>query len=134
VSRNVLAETAREALRILAWQMGWIVAIACVGAIAWDRRVAFAVLAGGAIGSIWTIYMALTLFRHSVFHGVRMSPVSFLIAWVVKLGLTFSLLVIAFRSRMFAPLGILAGLFVALVSYWGWLAFRVKHADNADGK
>jgi len=134
VSRNVLADAARDALRILAWQMGWIVAIAFVGALAWDRSVAFAVLIGGAIGSIWTIYMAMTLFKHSVSHGVRMSPLSFLVAWVIKLGLTFGLLIIAFRSRIFAPLGLLAGLFGALVSYWGWLAFRVKHADSADGK
>jgi F0F1-type ATP synthase assembly protein I len=134
VSRNVLADAAREAMRMLAWQMGWIVAIAFVGALAWSRQVAFAIVAGGAIGSIWTIYMALTLFKHSVFHGARMSPVSFLLAWVIKLGLTVGLLVIAFRSRLFAPLGLLGGLFGALIAYWAWLVLRVKHADNADGK
>jgi F0F1-type ATP synthase assembly protein I len=134
VSRNVLADTAREALRILVWQMGWIVAIAFVGALAWSWQVALAILVGGGIGSIWTIYMALTLFKHSVFHGARMSSASFLVAWLVKLGLTIGLLVIAFRSKLFAPLGILGGLGVALVSYWVWLTFRVNHADRADGK
>jgi F0F1-type ATP synthase assembly protein I len=134
VSRNVLADTAREALRILAWQMGWIVAVAFVGAVAWSWQVALAIMVGGGIGSIWTIYMALTLFKHSVFHGARMSSASFLVAWLVKLGLTIGLLVIAFRSRLFAPLGILGGLGVALVAYWVWLTFRVNHADRADGK
>ena len=134
VSRNVLADAAREALRILAWQMGWIVAVALVGALAWNRNVAIAIVIGGGIGSIWTIYMALTLFKHSVFHGARMSALSFMVAWVIKLGLTIGLLIIAFRSKLFAPLGLLGGLAVALVSYWGWLTFRVNHADRADGK
>jgi len=134
VSRNVLADAAREALRILAWQMGWIVAVAFVGALAWDRNVALAIVVGGAIGSIWTIYMAMTLFKHSVFHGARMGVASFFVAWVIKLGLTIGLLVIAFRSRLFVPLGLLGGLFVALLSYWVWLTFRVNHADSADGK
>ena len=119
---------------MLAWQMGWIVAIAAVGAIVWDRRVGFGLLVGGAIGSIWTIYMALLLFKHSLSHGVRMSAMSFVMAWLVKLVLTVSLLVIAFRSGFFAPLGLLGGLFVALLAYWVWMTFRVNHAGGADGK
>ena len=114
--------------------MGWIVAIAAIGAIVWDVRVALAIVVGGAIGSIWTIYMALTLFKHSLSHGVRMSALSFVAAWMIKLVLTVSLLVVAFRSGLFAPLGILGGLFVALLSYWVWLTFRVNHAGGADGK
>ena len=114
--------------------MGWIVAVALLGALAWNRNVAIGIVIGGGIGSIWTIYMALTLFKHSVFHGARMSAVSFLVAWVAKLGLTIGLLIIAFRSKLFAPLGLLGGLGVALVSYWVWLTFRVNHADRADGK
>ncbi len=134
MSRNVLAATAVQALRILAWQMGWIVAIAVLAAIVWDVRGALSLLVGGAIGSIWTIYMALTLFRHSLTHGVRMSVLSFVMAWVIKVALTISLLVIAFRSKLFAPLGLLGGLFAALLAYWVWLTFRVKHAGGADGK
>jgi F0F1-type ATP synthase assembly protein I len=133
VSRNVLADVARDALRILAWQVGWIVAIAFASALVWGLNVALSTLIGGAIGSIWTVYMALTLFKHSLSHGVRMSPVSFLLAWVVKLGLTISLLAIAFQSKLFAPLGLLGGLFGAFVAYWAWLV-RGKHADSADGK
>jgi F0F1-type ATP synthase assembly protein I len=134
VSRNVLAATAVQALRILAWQMGWIVAVAALAAIVWDVRSALSLLTGGAIGSVWTIYMALTLFRHSLTQGVRMSVMSFVMAWVIKVALTVSLLVIAFRSGLFAPLGLLSGLFAALLAYWVWLTFRVKHAGGADGK
>lgn len=134
MSRNVLADAAREALRILVWQWAWIAPIALICAVAWDRRVGWGVLIGGGIGSTWTVYMAITLFKHSVHHGVRMSALSFMVAWVIKLALTVSLLVVAFRSRLFAPLGLLGGLFGAMVTYWGWLAFRVKHADSVDGK
>jgi F0F1-type ATP synthase assembly protein I len=134
VSRNGLADAARDALRILVWQLGWIAAAAFVGALVWGLNAALSILIGGAIGSIWTIYMALTLFKHSLSHGVRMSPVSFLLAWVIKLGLTFGLLIIAFRSKLFAPLGLLGGLFGALLAYWAWLVVRGKHADSADGK
>ena len=119
---------------MLAWQMGWIAAIAAVGGLVWDRRVALGICVGGAIGSIWTIYMALALFKHSLTHGVRMSALSFMTAWVIKLALTVSLLVMAFRSGLFAPLGVLGGLFVALLAYWVWLTFRVNHADGANGK
>lgn len=119
---------------MLAWQMGWIVAIAVLGAIVWNVQVALSLLVGGAIGAIWTVYMALTLFRHSLTHGVRMSALSFVTAWVIKLALTISLLVIAFRSGRLAPLGLLGGLFAALMAYWVWLTFRVNHADGVDGK
>lgn len=105
-----------------------------MGAALFDARVALAVLVGGAIGSIWTIYMALTLFKHGLTFGVQMSAASFLLAWVIKLGLTIGLLVIAFRSRLFAPLGLLTGLFGALLAYWAWLVWRGKHAVNANDK
>jgi F0F1-type ATP synthase assembly protein I len=134
VNRNVLADAAREALRILAWQIGWVVGGAFVGALVWNRNVGFAILVGGGIGSIWTMYMALTLFKHSVLHGARMGAASFLVAWMIKLGLTVGLLIVAFRSRLFAPPGLLGGLALALVAYWVWLTFRVNHADGVDGK
>lgn len=135
MNRNVLADAARESLRILAWQVGWIVACALVAAVLFDSKVALAVMVGGAIGSIWTIYMAVTLFKHSLTHGVRMSAASFVVAWIVKLVLTISLLVIAFRSKVFEPFGLLSGLFGSMLAYWGWMVFRVKHADRAhDGK
>lgn len=135
MSRNVLADAARESLRILAWQVGWIVACALLGAVLFDSKVALAVMVGGAIGSIWTIYMAITLFKHSLSHGVRMGAASFVVAWIVKLVLTVSLLVIAFRSRAFEPFGLLSGLFGSMLAYWSWMVFRVKHADRThDGK
>lgn len=134
MSSNALAAGARQAWQILLWQAGWIVAIAALSAVALDLRAGWSVLAGGGIGLIWTVYMALAMFRHSIDHGVRLSAARFFAGWLIKLVLTFSLLIIAFRSKAMAPLPLLGGLSVALIAYWAWLTFRVKHADGVNGK
>jgi len=130
VSTNVLASAARQAWQILLWQVGWIVAGAGLSALAWDAKAGWSVLAGGGIGLIWTVYMGLTLFRHSLNHGVRLSALTFFGGWLIKVALTFSLLIVAMRSKAMAPLPLLGGLGLALVAYATRLIFRVKHADG----
>jgi F0F1-type ATP synthase assembly protein I len=134
VSTNVLAATARQAWRILVWQVGWIVAIAALSAVVFDAKAGWSVLVGGSIGLIWTVYMGLTLLRHSVDHGARLSALTFFGGWLIKVALTFSLLIVAFRSKAMAPLPVLGGLSVALVAYWAWLAFRPRNGDGNNGK
>jgi F0F1-type ATP synthase assembly protein I len=134
VSTNVLAATARQAWQILVWQVGWIVAIAVLSAIVFDAKAGWSVLVGGSIGLIWTVYMGLTLLRHSVDHGVRLSALTFFAGWLIKVALTFGLLIVAFRSKAMAPLPVLGGLSGALVAYWAWLAFRVRNGDGTNGK
>jgi ATP synthase protein I len=126
VSRNVLADAARESLKILWWQLGWAAAVAVLGAALFGARAGWSALAGAGIGLIWTVYMAFAEFRHSLNHGVRLSALSFFAGWVIKVALTVSLLVIAFRSGAVAPLAVLAGLFGAMVAYWSWLAFGLS--------
>lgn len=130
VSRNVLADAARQSLRILRWQLGWVVAAALVSGISLSARTGWSVLAGGAIGLVWTVYMALTLFKHSLSHGAYMSPVSLVSAWIIKAALTISLLVIAFRSKLFVPPAVLGGLFCAMVAYWAWVAFGLSQRKS----
>lgn len=134
MSSNALAAGARQAWQILLWQVGWIVAVAAVSAVVLDMKAGWSVLAGGGIGLIWTVYMAFTMFRHSIDHGVRLSAVGLFAGWLIKLVLTVSLLIIALRSKAMAPLPLLGGLGVALIAYWAWLTFRVKHADGLNGK
>ena len=133
MSTNVLAAMARQAWQILAWQVGWIVAIAVLTAVVWDAKAGWSVLVGGSIGLIWTVYMGFTLLRHSVDHGVRLSALTFFMGWLIKVALTFGLLVVAFRSTAMAPLPVLGGLSTALVAYWAWLAFRVGSGDGTGG-
>ena len=70
--------------------------------------------------------MAFAQLRHSLNHGVRLSAISFFAGWMIKVALTVSLLVIAFRSGAVAPLAVLAGLFGAMLAYWSWLAFGLS--------
>jgi F0F1-type ATP synthase assembly protein I len=134
VSTNPLAAAARESLRILLWQALWIGVLATIFAVTLGARVALSALVGGGIGLVWTLYMALVLFKHSLTHGVRMSAVSFFAGWLFKLVMTVSLLVVALRSKALAPLPVLAGLFGSMVAYWAWFVFGKKYASDADGK
>jgi F0F1-type ATP synthase assembly protein I len=134
VTSNVLAAAARQSWRILLWQALWIGALTTIFAVTLGRQAALSALAGGGIGLVWTVYMALVLFKHSLTHGVRLSALSFFAGWLFKLIVTVSLLVIALRSGVFAPLWLLIGLFCAMVAYWAWFVFGNKYASDADGK
>jgi ATP synthase protein I len=133
LSVNILAVAARRALTILVWQAAWVVVLAALFALAWGAKAGWSALAGGGIGLVWTMYMAYALYKHSLSHGLRLSAVGFFAGWIIKITLTISLLIIAFRSGA-APLPLLIGLIGAMVAYWARLAFRVKHADSVDGK
>ena len=134
MSTNVLAAAARQSWRILLWQALWVGLLATIFAVTLGARAALSALAGGGIGLVWTVYMALVLFKHSLTHGVRMSALSFFAGWLFKVVVTVSLLVAALRSRVFLPLPLLGGLFGAMVAYWAWFVFGKKYASDADGK
>ena len=134
VSTNVLAVAARQSVRILLWQALWSGALATIFAVTLGTRVAVSALVGSGIGLVWTVYMALVLFKHSLTHGTRMSAMSFLAGWLFKVVVTISLLVIVMRSRMFTPPAVLAGLFGSMVAYWAWFVFGKKYASEPDGK
>ena len=134
VSTNVLAAAARQSVRILLWQALWSGALATIFAVTLGAKAAVSALAGGGIGLVWTVYMALVLFKHSLTHGVRLSAISFFAGWLFKVVVTVSLLVVVLRSRMFVPLAVLVGLFGAMVAYWAWFVFGKKYANDADGK
>jgi len=132
---NALAVGARQAWQILLWQVAWVVTAAALGAVALGMKTGWSVLAGGGIGLLGTLHMALTMRRHSADYGLRLSAVRLFAGWLIKLVLTLSLLVIAFRSKAMAPLPLLLGLSVALIAYWARLSFfRVKYADGVNGK
>jgi F0F1-type ATP synthase assembly protein I len=132
---NALADGARQAVRLLAWQLSATLLCALTAAAVWGVKAGLSVCAGGVIGSIWTAYMAWALFRHSLNHGRGMSVMSFVGAWVIKLVLTVGLLAAAFASRVFLAPGLLAGLGLAMLAYWLVMVVPgVLHADSSDGK
>jgi F0F1-type ATP synthase assembly protein I len=123
---NPYAVAARRSLLLLAWQLGCLFVIAMVCAIALSARAAGSLLIGGGIGLVWTVYMALMLFKHSVSYGARVSALSIFKAWLVKVVMTMVLLVIAFRAERLLPVAVLGGLFTSMVAYWAWFAFNLE--------
>lgn len=117
MSSNVLADAARRALRTLLWQLIAVLMLAAMAAVLWNVRTGVSVLAGGGIGLIWTMYMAYTLFKHSLNHGVHMTALTFVSGWLIKVALTVALLIAAFKSGALVPPAVLAGLAGALIAY-----------------
>ena len=125
---------ARQSWRILLWQALWIGALATIFAVTLGRRAAVSALAGGGIGLVWTVYMALVLFKHSLTHGVRLSAISFFAGWLFKVVRDGQPAGDRAAIRALAPLLVLAGLFGAMVAYWAWFVFGKTYASDADGK
>lgn len=126
MSANPYAAAARRLLPLLFWQAAGIVMLAAIGAIVWNARVGWSILAGGSIGLLWTVYLALAFFRHSLNHGASASAASFFKAWLIKLAMTVGLLLVAFRSESMVPPAVLGGLFGSMVGYWAWFALGMQ--------
>jgi F0F1-type ATP synthase assembly protein I len=131
MSANPLLVAARQSLYLLCWQATWVVIVALIGALLNGRIASVSLLVGGAIGLAWTVYMALTFFRHGLTHGRHMSAATLLGAWAIKMVLTLGLLVIAYRSPHLAPLWVLGGLVGALVAYWFWFMLDLQRRWGA---
>jgi len=131
MSDITLRNASRQSLKILQWQIAWVIAAAAVSAAIGGVRTGWSVLTGGGIGFFWTAYMAFTLYKHSLNKARQPGAASFVTAWLVKLVFTLGFMVIAFRSGVMAPLGLIAGLFVALLAYWVRLAFWPPHRQSA---
>jgi F0F1-type ATP synthase assembly protein I len=126
MSANPFAVAARRSLLLLVWQLVCLVVIAALCAMGWGARAGGSLLVGGGIGLVWTVYMTLTLMRHSADYGARVSALSFLKGWLLKLVMTLALLVVAFRAESLFPLAVLGGLFTTMVAYWAWFAFALE--------
>ncbi len=114
----MLSSGARQALRILGWQLSSLILFAaCIGWM-YDARLARSVLVGGGIGLLATGYLAFVLIKHSLRPAKPATVLSLFGNWFVKTGLVLGLLVIALRSRALLPPAVLSGLAGSLVVYW----------------
>jgi ATP synthase protein I len=75
-------------------------------------------LAGGGIGIVATAYMAYSLFRSGADATPGRALRGFIVGWLVKVALTITLLIIAFRSTFIAPLPLLVGYAATYLAYW----------------
>jgi F0F1-type ATP synthase assembly protein I len=120
----------RQALAVVLGQvlLGTIVAIACL-AVAGGRAGASALL-GTGIGVAATSLMALAMLRHGAGASLERVTLGFFLGWLVKVGFTVALLVVAFRSPKVDAVPLLAAYVATFFGYW-FGAFRaVRSAEQ----
>jgi F0F1-type ATP synthase assembly protein I len=118
----------RQALAVVLGQvaLGAVVALACFGM--GGMRAGASALFGAGIGVAATSLMALAMLRHGEGTSVQRATWSFFSGWLVKVGLTVALLVVAFRSSQVAAVPLLAG-YVA--TFFGYAVAAVRTGGPA---
>jgi F0F1-type ATP synthase assembly protein I len=118
VSKLDVQKARRQALAVVLSQglLGLIVAAICL-AISGTRAGASALL-GAAIGVAATTLMAFAMLRHGEGATLARATVGFFLGWLVKVGFTVALLVVAFRSPGVSPVPMLAAYVATFLGYW----------------
>jgi F0F1-type ATP synthase assembly protein I len=118
VSNLDVQKARRQALAVVFSQglLGLIVAAICL-TIGGTRAGASALL-GAAIGVAATTLMAFAMLRHGEGATLARATVGFFLGWLVKVGFTVALLVVAFRSPGVLPVPMLAAYFATFLGYW----------------
>jgi ATP synthase protein I len=108
----------RQALAVVASQvaLGAIVAIACF--MAKGVNAGASALLGAAIGVVATSLMAFAMLRHGEAAGAQRVAWSFFSGWLVKVGFTVAMLVLAFRSRRVDAVPLLVAYAATYAGYW----------------
>jgi F0F1-type ATP synthase assembly protein I len=114
----MLSLVARQAVRILGWQLAGLIVLSLTAALCWDGRVARSVGVGGGIGLVATSYLAFVLIKHALRPARPATVLSLFGNWFVKTGLVVGLLAVALRSSALVPPAVLFGLAGSLLAYW----------------
>jgi F0F1-type ATP synthase assembly protein I len=109
---------AHFAIRVLVGQLVITAVIAGLSLAIRGSAASLSVLVGGGIGSIATAYMAFAVMRPVADNTAARAALGFFIGWVVKVAMTITLLVIAFRSKAVAPLFLVIGYAATYFAYW----------------
>ena len=108
----------RFATRVLIGQFAITALLAGASLLVRGQRAASSALVGGVIGIVATGYMAFALMRPVANNTASRAARGFFIGWLVKVVMTVTLLVIAFRSKAVEPLFLLVGYAVTYLAYW----------------
>ena len=108
----------RQALGVVLSQglLGAVVAIACLAV--WGARAGASALLGTGIGVAATSLMALAMLRHGDGASLQRVTLNFFLGWLVKVGFTVALLVVAFRSPRVDAVPLLAAYVATFFGYW----------------
>ena len=118
MSNAEIQQGRRRAMRVVLWQvlLGVVVAAACLAV--WGSRSGASALLGGGIGVAATSLMAVAMLRHGEGASAQRVAWSFFSGWVVKVGFTLALLVVAFRSTKVDAVALLAAYVATFFGYW----------------
>ena len=106
------------AIRVIVGQIVITATLAALTMLTRGATASLSVVIGGVIGIVATAYMAFALMRPGSQNTAARAALGFFIGWIVKVGLTITLLVIAFRSKAVAPLFLVIGYAATYVAYW----------------
>lgn len=108
----------RQALAVVRSQVlvGALVAIVCYAIV--GVRAGASALLGTGIGVAATSLMALAMLRPGRSASAAQAAIGFLTGWLVKVGLTVALLVVAFRSASVEAVPLLAAYVATYVGFW----------------
>jgi len=113
----------REALGVLALQALALVIVALVCTLVWGKQVGLGVLIGAGIGLLANVYLAIALLGKPLLLG---RPSSVLVSWLIRVGLTLSLLIVAMRTNFVPPLSMIAGLATMSLVHWLAVSFWLR--------
>jgi F0F1-type ATP synthase assembly protein I len=105
-------------MRVVLWQavLGAVVAAACLAV--WGSRSGASALLGAGIGVAATSLMAFAMLRHGEGASAQRVVWSFFSGWVVKVGFTLALLVVAFGSTKVDEVALLGAYVATFFGYW----------------
>jgi ATP synthase protein I len=106
------------AYRIVLAQLGIALVFAAVCLVAWGRSTAVAALAGGVIGVVTNLYVALRIFGYGAVRSAQKVLQRFYAAEAVKFALTFGLFALGIGVLKLNALPLLGGYALTLAVYW----------------
>ena len=126
-SELALRNGRRQAIGVVIGQLviGCAIAAGCLGV--WGVRAAGSALLGAAIGVAATALMAFAVLRHGPDTSAMRLASSLLTGWLVKIGFTLALLVVAFRSPQVDAVPLLGAYIATFLGYWLGAAREDKH-------
>lgn len=106
------------AIRVVVGQLVITALLMGLSLLAAGSQAALSVLVGGVIGIVATAYMAYAVMRPGTTNSAAHAARGFFIGWIVKVVMTITLLVIAFKSKSVAPLFLVIGYAATHLAYW----------------
>jgi hypothetical protein len=113
----------RDALQVLAIQAAAVLLVFVVSTLIWGRQIGLGAVMGAGIGLTANVYLAIALLGKPLLSG---KPSNMVLNWLIRVGLTLSLLIFAMRANLGPPLSLIAGLAMMSLAHWLAVSFWLR--------